>query len=447
MDPIQVVFRLQDNGFEAFFVGGFVRDMFLGIENKDVDISTSASPDEIMKLFSGQKLDLVGKSFGVVLVNGIEVATFRKDRYFGLSDKNVEITTGTMLQDAERRDFTFNALYLDPFTSKTFDFFDGVKDLQNKVVRFVGKPKDRIYEDPNRIVRACRFRSKIGGTFHSETEEALIKYSDLVESRVAPERIMLEILKAMETTKAGLFFQSLHEIGALKYIFPSLEESLGVDGGKWHQESIWDHNILTGDSISTKNHLLKLTGYLHDVGKVPASSINPQTGEIWFKEHEDVGAEIVSKELENLRFSNEEVSYVSNLIKFHMRMPKGMGPKATRRLLKDLHEVNLSWKDLVRLRLADKAGNLREDVNRSISSAKELVKKFWIELRRPKNLPLSVKDLEVNGLDVMEILKIKPSPQVGKVLKELLELVLDDPDKNIRETLLKEIERRKECET
>jgi len=444
MNPLQILFRLQNNGFEAFFVGGYVRDKFLGEENDDVDISTSASPDEIMRLFADQKLDLVGKSFGVVLVNRIEVATFRKDRYFGLSDKNVKVTTGTMLEDAERRDFTFNALYLEPFTHQIHDFFGGVKDLQDKVVKFVRNPKDRIREDPNRIIRACRFLAKIEGSFHPDTKEALVKYADLVETFVAPERIQLEILKAMEISKTGIFFQTLHEIGALKYIFPSLEESWGVDGGRWHQESIWDHNILTGDSISTKNLLLKLTGYLHDVGKAPAASINPQTGEIWFKEHEDFGAEIVSKELSNLRFSKEDISYVSNLIKFHMRMPKGMGPKATRRLLKDLHEVNLSWKDLVRLRLADKAGNLREDVNRSISSAKELARKFWVELRRPKNLALTVKDLEVNGLDVMEILKIKPSPQVGKVLKELLELVLDDPDKNVRETLLVEIARRKD---
>jgi hypothetical protein len=223
-----------------------------------------------------------------------------------------------------------------------------------------------------------------------------------------------------------------------------MEECWGVDGGRWHQESIWDHNILTGDSISVKNLLLKLIGYLHDVGKVPAASINPQTGEIWFREHEDVGAEIVSKELDSLRFSKEEVSYASNLIKFHMRMPKGMGPKATRRLLKDLQEASVPWKDLVRLRLADKVGNLREGVDRSFSSGRELVLKFWKETKRPKNLPLSVRDLEVDGNDVMEILKIKPSPLVGKVLNELLELVLDDPDKNVRETLLEEIERRKD---
>jgi tRNA nucleotidyltransferase/poly(A) polymerase len=182
VNPLQILFRLQDNGFEAFFVGGYVRDMFLDKENDDVDISTSASSDEIMRLFTDQKLDLVGKSFGVVLVNGIEVATFRKDRYFGLSDKAVEITTGTMTEDAERRDFTFNALYLDPFTHQIFDFFGGVKDLQNKVVKFVGNPKDRIREDPNRIIRACRFLTKIGGSFHPDTKKALVTYADLVET-------------------------------------------------------------------------------------------------------------------------------------------------------------------------------------------------------------------------------------------------------------------------
>jgi putative nucleotidyltransferase with HDIG domain len=192
---------------------------------------------------------------------------------------------------------------------------------------------------------------------------------------------------------------------------------------------------LTGDAITTNNPLLRLVGYLHDVGKPVSQDTNPLTGEVWFKGHEDTGAEIVEKELTALKFSNVEVKYVSNLVKFHMHMTRTMGPKAVRRLLRSLNEVGLSWRDLLRLRLADKRGNLKKSDADVRGMAKEYIKKFLAETKR-KNLPLTVKDLVVDGNDVMKELGICSCPLVGQVLKHLLDLVLEDPDRNERDFLI-----------
>lgn len=440
---ITIVKTLQKNGFEAYFVGGYVRDRLLGLTTYDVDITTSANPDEIIRLFPNDKVDLVGKSFGVVLINGIEVSTYRKDKYLGFSDKNVVIEPGTLYEDASRRDLTINAIYYDPLTGEIIDFFDGRNDLKNRIIRFVGESSDRIFEDPNRIIRACRFVSTLGGSFAKDTLEELKHRSDYVGSMVAPERIRLEILKAMKTKKASRFFVALHDIGALQYVFPSLEACYGVDGGKHHGEGVFEHNMLAGDYISTRFPLLKLACYLHDTGKPLMKRENPKTGEDWFEGHAEKGAELLQEELKSLTFSNEEISTVVGLVKHHMRVTFGMGGKAVRRLLKDLQdEGGLSWRDLLRVRAADRFANLGKD-NYGSLDFREMIGKFWRETKNPKHVPLSVKSLAINGNDVMTFLDLKPSPKVGEVLDNLLEIVLDDPAKNTVTSLLHELVRMK----
>jgi len=440
---LNIVKTLQSNGFEAYFVGGYVRDRLLGLTTYDVDITSSAHPDEIIRLFPNDKVDLVGKSFGVVLINGIEIATYRKDKYLGLSDKNVVIEPGTLYEDASRRDFTFNSLYFNPITGETLDFFDGKEDLNKKVVRFVGESSERIFEDPNRIIRACRFVSTLDGSFAKDTFEELQRRADYVGSMVAPERIRQEILKAMRTKKASRFFVALHDIGALKYIFPSLEACYGVDGGKHHGEGVFEHNMLAGDYISPRFPRLKLSCYLHDCGKYIMKRENPKTGEDWFEGHAEKGSELLQGELKDLTFSNDEISTITGLVKHHMRVNFGMGGKAVRRLLKDLQdEGGLSWRDLLKVRAADRFANLGKD-NYGSLDFREMIGKFWRETKNPKHVSLSVKSLALNGNDVMEVLGLKPSPKVGEVLDNLLEIVLDDPTKNTTPILLQELVRMK----
>ena len=203
MKSIYIIDKLLNNGYESYIVGGAVRDHLLGNKAYDIDIVTSAHPETIEEIFKGHKMKDVGKSFGVILVDDIEVATFRHDRYIGLNDKNVQIRyVKTLEEDLARRDFTINAMAYDTAKGKVIDPFDGQSDLKNKIVRFVGDPLERIYEDPNRIVRACRFYSKLNGTFAKSTKEALIECGSYIEKFVSPERIRLEVLKAMKIRRA-----------------------------------------------------------------------------------------------------------------------------------------------------------------------------------------------------------------------------------------------------
>jgi len=424
-----IIRKLCKCGYDAYIVGGAVRDIFLGIKFKDVDIVTSATPDEIIEIFSDRKVKTVGKSFNVVLVDGIEVATYRHDKYNGLSSKNVEISFAeTLEEDLSRRDLTVNSLAFCQYTGDIVDPFNGREDLKNKIIRFTGDAKQRIYEDPDRIIRACRFLAKLNGTFENETFEALKEYSHLIKDHVSPERIRMEILKAMSIPKASLFFNALHDIGALQYIFPKLNLSFGLEHGKYHNEDVGTHNLLCGDNISNRCVYLKLSGYLHDVGKV--ESYENIEGDVSFKGHEKAGYEIVKNELQNLKFSINEVNFISNLVKLHMR--NYTTPKSIRRFLRVCDENKVTYRDVLRLRIADRKANLKR-TKFNISDIKDIINR--IEFEQQKEPPNKFGDLKINGNEIMEITGLKPGKEVGKILKYLLDLVTDNPELNIKEDL------------
>lgn len=436
MTAEDIVLKLQDSGQEAYLVGGCVRDMLLGLKPKDKDIATSATPSQIMEIFKNEKIKSYGKSFLVTVVDNIEVATFRTDVYTGLNDKNVEVVQAkSAREDALRRDFTINALFLNPKTNEIIDYVDGQTDLKNRIIRFVGDPKHRIWEDPNRIIRACRFLAKIDGNFDPLTFEFLKNYSDYIESLVSPERIRIEILKAMEIKKASLFFRALFDIGALKYIFPSLNRCYDLNGGPYHIEPVFDHCVASGDHARTKYPLIKLAAYLHDVGKGISCRMNPKTQDVWFEGHEETGCEAAIEELNNLRFSNEEISYISSLVKLHMRIARErLSPKGVRRTLTSLREVNIPYQDLLRVSICDKMGGYKSRTYYNISDVYHLAKAFKQEVNR-KNPVSAFCDLKVNGYDIMEITGLKPGKEVGEILKRLMDLVLDRSELNEKETL------------
>jgi len=437
LTPNEVCDRLRKSGFQAWFVGGAIRDAILRIKHSDTDIATDAPVEKINEIFKDREIKLVGQSFLSFKIDGIDLAMFREDKEQGLSDKNVIVKPGTLETDAARRDLTINSIFFDPDSGVVFDPNSGMKDLRDRVIRFVGNPKDRIFDDPNRIVRACRFRSQISGEFTSETSVALAEHSHLLEAHVHVQRLRVEILKAMKTKRASNFFRALSDVGALKYIFPSLNNCMEVDGGVHHGESVFTHNMLAGDDVDTKFPLVKLAAYLHDVGKPISKRLNPNTGNVWFEGHDDTGAEILEQELRDLTFSNEEIATITGLVKLHMRISFGMGPKAIRKLLRNLCESGLSYKDLLRLRHADMVANLRKSFDPK--SFKDAVRKFRKEIVGNKNEPFNLKSLKVNGKNVMDTLGIQPGPNVGKILNSLFEEVLEDPSRNEKDFLIERI--------
>jgi putative nucleotidyltransferase with HDIG domain len=424
-----IIQKLCENGCKAYLTGGAVRDLFLGIEPNDYDVVTEAIPEQVETFFSDQKVSVVGKSFEVCLINGIEIAGYRKDTYFGLSDKNCEIEPAeTLEEDLGRRDFTINAMAFCPYTGELIDPYNGMIDVERKVIKFVGNPKDRIYEDPCRIIRACRFLAKINGSFDEETFQSLKEYAYFVRDYVAPERIRLEILKAMDTKKASLFFLSLDSIGALEYIFPSLAACF-IDGGPYHAEDVFAHSMVVGDSIGTKCPLTKLAGYLHDIGKPEAAAEDGS-----FIGHEKVGSELAEKELKRLKFSNEEVDYISNLISLHMLNINNAKGRGIRRAISKLHSRSIPYGEWLRLKFADTTGNLKKG-SYSLNHKKSLVRKIESEFFKERPA-FSVKDLEISGHDVMNTLNLSPGKEVGNILKYLYDIVLFYPQANNRNTLI-----------
>ena len=405
-------------GYPTFIVGGAVRDYILGEESHDIDFATKATPAQIQQIFfdSEFKLDYVGASFGVMMVEGVEVATFRGDKYFGSGDKDVEISyVDTIQEDLARRDLTINAMAMDIY-GNIVDPFNAHKDIERGIIRFVGNASDRINEDPNRILRALRFAARFRFMIHSDTSIAI--YDNIHRMKdIAPERIRLEILKTLESTKkSSLFWKLLLDTGILDIIFPELAEGYEHEHGNHHEESIWDHNMIAGDTISTDYPLLKLATYLHDVGK--PKSFDSELGT--FYEHQHFGADITRKRLADLKFSNDEIRFIVNLVLVHMDGTRGMSNKSRRRLKNKLNAYGLGWRDYVRMRMGDRTGNVLRS-NFTISQVKDYINMFTIE----EEVPFSVNDLKLSGGDLIRIFSLTPSPIVGNIQRELLKAVID----------------------
>jgi len=417
--------------FEAYIAGGAVRDILSGIDPADIDIVTNAKPDEITALFQGEKVTIAGKAFNVCFVNHIEISTYRMGGY---SNNSSHLVFADNLQDdLKRRDLTINSMAFCPLSEKLIDYYHGFNDLKNRIIKLTENPVDRIIEDPCRIIRACRFLAKIEGKFEAKTFKAMCKQKELTVTQTAPERIRIEILKAMTYKKPSIFFNALHDIGLLKDIFPSLDRCYSLDGGPFHNETVFEHCMLTGDAITCKNPILRLAGYLHDTSK--ADAISYKNGRLSFAGHEKKNNAVFA-DLKKLRFSTVEQIYIKNIIEIHMLPFNDKStPKAARKLISYLNRINISYTDFFRMRIADRKSNKAKPPY-TISEIKIRLNKILNELNTENNQAFTIKDLAVSGNDIINFIKIAPGPEIGKILKKLLELVLDDPKLNNREKLL-----------
>ncbi len=432
LSHIDIIKRLCDHNHDTYLVGGGIRDMLSGDEPDDFDVVTAASPETIMDLFADCDVKTVGKSFGVVLVNGYEVATFRHDRHDGIGDKNCTVFFASSIQeDLSRRDFTVNAMAYCELTGEIVDIHGGRGDLQSRVIRFVGDPLQRIQEDPNRIIRACRFLSKLEGEFDLETRSALSANAHYVRDCVAPERIRLEILKAMELPMPSLFFSALHSIGALQYVFPAMDACVEHTHGDYHVEDIFVHLMIAGDVAGPEDPLLRLAMYLHDIGKPVAYR---RRGDGSFVHHEKIGEDIVVEELRNLKFSKAEIFRIKNLVEIHMATIGNVSDKAMRKFLKRLSEQNVSFDDFIKLRIADRAANRKKQPfsDEEITTMTEHVSRIQNEA-----IPFDAKSLDISGGELISELNLTPGPVIGDLQRYLLHQVLEQgQNANSRESLL-----------
>ena len=324
MEPLElarrVVTKLKSSGHQAYFVGGCVRDLLLGAQPKDYDVATDARPEEITALFHDS--GLVGAHFGVVLVREqgaqVEVATFRSDHVYldGRHPAGVDFETDPR-QDVLRRDFTVNALLLDPDSDEVLDFVGGRDDLRNRVVRAIGDPEARFREDHLRMLRAVRFAARLGFGIDPATFDAIRRLRGLIHT-VSAERVRDELVRILTEGSARRGFELLDQTALLPEILPEVAAMKGVaQPPEYHPEGdVWTHTLLLLENLQSPSPTLALGALLHDVGKPPTFRVDDR---IRFDGHVERGVEMATEILTRLRFSNDEIRQVTALVANHMR--------------------------------------------------------------------------------------------------------------------------------
>jgi poly(A) polymerase len=419
----EIVGRLQQAGFAAFWVGGCVRDFLLGREPQDFDIATDAKPEQVEKLF--KRTVAVGRKFGVMIVveggHQFQVATFRAEADYQDGRRPEKIIFANAEADASRRDFTVNGLFYDPLTKKTHDWVGGEKDLRAKIIRTIGKPEERFGEDHLRLLRAVRFAAQLDFAIEPKTFAAVKKLAPKIKL-ISAERIRDELLKLFQPPHAARALVLLRESGLLEHILPELAATIDCEQSPdFHPEgSVFNHICLMLEKLPPdSNELLPRTVLLHDIAKPVTAEKDLQTGAIHFYGHEKIGADMARAVLNRLRFPKKQIDEIVACVLHHMQFKdvKQMRKSTLRRLL--LRETFPLELELHKLDCLGSHGDLSH-YDFLIEQAEELKKQP--EIRPPL---LTGKDLIALGM--------KPGKDLGTLLAEIREKQLADELKNKRE--------------
>lgn len=424
-------------GFEAYAVGGSVRDMLMNRPTRDWDFTTNATPQQILTLFPDGFYDNVFGTVGVPQENGevYEITTFRTE--WGYKDHRHpdKVSWGkTLEEDLARRDFTINAIALGLARSKLsiIDPHHGARDIKAKLVRAVGDPQRRFTEDALRLLRAVRIATELEFLIESSTFQAIVKNAFLIKE-ISGERIRDELFKILETRYPADGFMLLRNSGLLKEILPELEKGFGIpqaSPGRHHIYDIGTHSFLSLKNCPSKDPLVRFATLLHDVGK-PVTFAKDKKDMITFYNHEVIGASIARNIGTRLRFSKKQVGRLVTLVRWHQfSVDEKQTDSALRRFIRRVGKENLG--DILDLRIGDRLGGGARETSWRL-------KLFIKRLGEVQRQPFTVADLKVDGHDVMQILNIGPGPLVGKILNQLFEKVVEDIKKNNREYLLKRI--------
>lgn len=448
VEVLTIIQQLQKNNFEAYLVGGCVRDLLLKKEPKDWDIATQAKPEEIQRIFPES---IYENAFGTVGIKTsseqenlkiIEATTFRKEgKYTDKRHPDYVVFAETIEEDLSRRDFTINALALKiDFQEnlknrfRIIDPFNGQKDLRDKIIRTVGNPEERFQEDALRLMRAIRLAVELNFKIEEKTFSAIQKMASLLQ-QIAPERIRDEFVKIILTPLAAEGILLLHEANLLKQFLPELEEGVGVGQNKHHVYSVFEHLWRSLDYAARNNYSLevRLAALFHDLGK-------PRTKEgegpnSTFYNHEMESTKMVYNLMTRLRFDKKTIKKVIKLVRYHgfVYDPEITTDSSIRRLILKVSKENIF--ELAKLREADRIGS-------GCPKAKPFRLRhflFRVEkiLKEMAGEQPSLKMLKINGNEIMKITNLQPGPKVGAILNILLEEILDDPLKNEKKYLEK----------
>lgn len=426
--------RLRERDKRAWIVGGCVRDMLLGRPISDWDVCTDATPKELLEIFP--KAIPTGIEHGTVTVvrdhQHFEVTTLRGEE--GYSDgrrPDSVYFTDDIDKDLARRDFTVNAIALDPVTGHVIDPFRGQADLAAKVLRAVGDPRERFAEDGLRVLRAARFVATLEIELEPATKDAIAGALDTYR-KVSSERVRDEWVKTMKARRPSRAFDVMKDTGILGVSCPELLLGVGMEQNKWHTYDVWRHAMECMDAC-TGDPILRVAALFHDVGKPATRAFSDKTQDWTFYDHERIGAEIVAPICARLRFSNDERERITHLVRHHLFHYDQWSDAAVRRWIQRVGKDRLL--DLYALNEADLRAKGR-DVVPDLGALEAL--KAHVERVLEQGAALSTRDLAIDGHALMQKLGMKPSRLLGDVLKELLEVVLADPTKNTEEALLDE---------
>ena len=436
-DVLVICRRLAERGKRGWVVGGCVRDLLRGKPAKDWDIATSARPEEVTRAFA--KVIPTGIQHGTVsvLVRGVpyEVTTLRGEGAYsdGRRPDSVEFVDD-IVADLARRDFTFNAMAIDPIDGKIIDPFEGGKDLEAKVVRAVGVAEERFAEDGLRVLRAARFAATLQCRIDDDTERAMGSDRALSTFRkVSAERVRDEWMKTMSAAAPSVAFEAMRRTGILGVTCPEMMESVGCEQNKWHAFDVWGHAMACLDACEG-GAVLRVAALLHDVGKPRTRAFSDKTNDWTFYEHERIGAEIADPILMRMKFSNDERARIVALVRHHLICyAPDWSDAAVRRWLRRVTPELAP--DLYALGTADALGKGR-DASADIESLQHL--RARVEALLAAGAALSARDLAIDGKVIMTELGVPPSRLIGQVLEHLVERVTDEPELNERGKLLEE---------
>ena len=439
--------KLDKKGFDAYAVGGCVRDLLLKQEPNDWDITTKAKPEEIQKIFPDNFYE---NKFGTVTVKAkskkenlkeIEITTYRTEQSYTDKRHPDKISfTFNVEEDLSRRDFTINALALNK-KGELLDLFDGQKDLDNKIIKAVGNAKERFNEDALRMIRAIRLAIILGFKIEPKTLKAIQEDAGLIQF-IAKERIRDELVKMIMSDNPDQAISLLKETNLLKYIIPELEKGINVDQNLHHIYTVYEHSILSLKFAAKKNYKLevRLAALLHDIAK-------PQVKEgegpnATFYNHDHLGSKFTVNILDRLKFSKKIIEKVALLVRNHMFVygVDEVTETGVRRLLRRVGPENMP--DLINLRVSDRLGSgCPKGMPYKLRHLQYIIEKVSKD-------PISARMLKLDGNNLIEILKIEPSPKLGLLIEALLAEALEDPSINTKAKLTqkaKELNRHLEC--
>jgi len=451
--PVFNIFeKFTNSDYEIYLVGGGVRDLLLGRKIHDCDFTTNAHPEIIQNLIPDSFYDNVFGTVGTIIktergeepasvppLGGTsageekyEITTYRTEQ--GYTDKRHpdKVSWGKSLdEDLKRRELTINAMALRYTQGKLelVDLFEGQEDLKNKIIRAVGDPKERFSEDALRMMRAIRFSSELGFTIEPGTFSAIQSNASLL-NHISKERIKDELFKILSSDFPSEGITLLLTSGLLQLIIPELIKGYGLSQAKHHIYDVWTHSLMSLKNCPSKDALVRLATLLHDVGKPIAAQGEGESRT--FYNHEVVGARIARNIAKRLKFSKKEEEKLVTLVRWHQfTVDERQTDSAIRRFIRNVGKENLE--DILALRVGDRLGGGAKETSWRLEKFKKRLEEVQIQ-------PFSVTDLKINGHDVMEILGVPSGPQVGQILNQIFEEVVEKKIENEREILLSRLQ-------